>query len=434
MGLSLSLLYVFFLLLSPAYLVPELGDLRIQVWVVVPAILATILTMVMKGYPIRAPQNYLLGAFFSLAVLGWLAHGWFGGVSMAFFNFAPIFVIYLLFAVNPSKPYHFRIIGLVIVGVATFYSIRGIMAYHFDIDAGRFLMARADEEGALVGAPRIRGSGLVEDPNELGQLLLVALCFLGFFYRKGRSASFTFPLLILPLSALLVYGVYLTRSRGTLLGLLALVFVIFYQSGRKTWALVMTGFTAALAGVAKLTDGRGIGIQEGSDRLILWGDGLQIFKSSPLIGIGYGAYLESSDMTAHNSFILCMAEQGWIGYFFWMGALVVTYYELYSLNKHATQQLHGLEELQDIRIMQRTLVVWTVTSFFLSLTYAPMFYLVVGMSVAAITAVQRRLAEDGGLAPVVPLVRPFVWARATLLAQVASVVVIYLTIRLRGII
>ena len=46
----------------------------------------------------------------------------------------------------------------------------------------------------------------------------------------------------------------------------------------------------------------------------------------PLVGVGYGQFASvNGGMVAHNSFVQCFAEVGLIGYFFWIGAIYLSF-------------------------------------------------------------------------------------------------------------
>jgi hypothetical protein len=72
------------------------------------------------------------------------------------------------------------------------------------------------------------------------------------------------------------------------------------------------------------TGGRMISADAGADRLSLWASWIKMFKSAPLFGVGFGKFPDFADITAHNSFILCLAELGLVGCTFWVGLLVTT--------------------------------------------------------------------------------------------------------------
>jgi O-antigen ligase len=126
-----------------------------------------------------------------------------------------------------------------------------------------------------------------------------------------------------PGSALLLAGIWCTHSRGGLVGLVVLVGLLARRR------LTSFGSALASAGVAILMLAMGYtGGRTGDDRLNIWSDGLGMFKSSPIWGVGYRHYTDLSNKTAHNSFLLCAVELGLIGCFLWVGALLVSLWEL----------------------------------------------------------------------------------------------------------
>jgi hypothetical protein len=69
----------------------------------------------------------------------------------------------------------------------------------------------------------------------------------------------------------------------------------------------------------QFTGGRAISAESGSDRTVLWGEGLQLLKTHPIFGVGDGNMPDYTDSnhTAHNSVVVCAAELGLFGLYFW---------------------------------------------------------------------------------------------------------------------
>jgi O-antigen ligase len=124
--------------------------------------------------------------------------------------------------------------------------------------------------------------------------------------------------------ALLLWTTYLTHSRG---GLIALGAVGLMAARKKIGTTASTALaTVFILGLLALdfTGGRGISAADGADRLEAWANGLEMFKSAPLFGIGFNGFTDLYEITAHNSFVLCLAELGLLGTTLWMALLVTT--------------------------------------------------------------------------------------------------------------
>ena len=170
---------------------------------------------------------------------------------------------------------------------------------------------------------RIRGAGFLSDPNDLAQILLIALPLAFVAWRRGRQWSANFFVVIVP-AALLLWTTYLTHSRG---GLIALAAVALMAARKRLGTAASTALAAVfILGMIALdfTGGRGISAADGADRLEAWANGLEMFKSAPIFGIGFDGFTELYEITAHNSFVLCLAELGLLGSALWMALLVTT--------------------------------------------------------------------------------------------------------------
>jgi putative inorganic carbon (HCO3(-)) transporter len=107
-----------------------------------------------------------------------------------------------------------------------------------------------------------------------------------------------------------------------------------------------------------------------------------MLKEQPLLGVGYGGFVDRHTLTAHNSLVLCFAETGLIGCFLWVGLLVVTLLELQRV-----KSMHGDEQIDDFARqgaegLQLALIGFMAAAFFLSRTFVPTLYLVIGLSAA----------------------------------------------------
>jgi hypothetical protein len=142
------------------------------------------------------------------------------------------------------------------------------------------------------------------------------------FWRPRRNIR-NFVAVLLPVSALL-FGAFLTHSRGALMALLVMAVILTRRRiGTLPALMVAVGlFTAAMA--FQFTGGRAVSAEAGADRAALWSDSLQLLKSHPLFGVGWANLPDQLGHTAHNSILVCAAELGLFGMFFWAMFLLPT--------------------------------------------------------------------------------------------------------------
>jgi O-antigen ligase len=103
--------------------------------------------------------------------------------------------------------------------------------------------------------------------------------------------------------------------------------------------------------------------------------GLQLLRQHPLAGVGFNQFLEFNDLTAHNSYVLCFAELGVVGYFLWIALIVVSARQLNGL-------MAGSEDAEFVRwtsAVQKSLFAFLASAFFLSRTYSPSLYVLLGI-------------------------------------------------------
>lgn len=157
---------------------------------------------------------------------------------------------------------------------------------------------------------RIRYRGELADPNEVSLAMTAgALALLVAFARRKRN-----PVSVLACVVgigLVIFTIVLSQSRGGMLSML-LVFGIYAVRRFGVWAIV-PGAAAAIAMLALGGRGGANADMSTQQRYEAWATGLDLFQSSPLYGIGAGQFGEHHYLTAHNSFVLAMAETGFPG-------------------------------------------------------------------------------------------------------------------------
>jgi O-Antigen ligase len=165
-----------------------------------------------------------------------------------------------------------------------------------------------------VGFGRVRYRGVLQDPNEFALAVGMALPLALAFFDRRRSLLRL--LLLLLTVALVLFVVVQTRSRTGQLVLLGTV--AFYFISAIGWKGVVTA--AVVAGPVLLLGGRGGEEADASaaERPEAWRAGLQMWMDSPVWGVGRRQFLEHHYITAHNTFVLELAELGFVGLVVWI--------------------------------------------------------------------------------------------------------------------
>jgi putative inorganic carbon (hco3(-)) transporter len=420
MGLPLVLLYIALNLLSPYEMVPFLVPFRPML------ILALINVPIAVLARLQAPEVGKLRVQFALVVLflafasvALIPHRQISGNLTTFMNLAPNVLAYFLVALYFRTPQRLRLLRGVLVAVAIFVVVNAILELPYARSAG------VDTPYVLVQNPltpimeaRIRGLGMLNDPNTFGQFLLLILPML-FVAKHDRGMGIGW-LASIPITVVFVISVFLTGSRGAMLGFAVIVGLFLVRKLRATGAIIATILGALGLLAANTYKSRSISLQGGMDRLAIWSDGLSYFKAQPLWGIGPYNFTNQFGMTAHNSYLLVAAELGIIGYFLWLSAIVVTFIQLSRVPNIVGKSNPGLARWATA--LRISLGGYMFTSFFLSRTYELPLWMLLGMSGGVIIAA----GGDEAIS-----LRGTMWPAWSFVSCVGILGLIYIMLRLR---
>ena len=271
-------------------------------------VLAACFWLPRRGKSFAEPQYPLLLLFLGAMMLSRAANGWFGGALLQWSAFAPVLLAFVLTANAVDS----RARARVLMGV--FVLCAAVLALH-GVDQAR------DGVGwtgvGLSQSTRIQYVGIFSDPNDLGMLFVMCVP-MAMHLAAGGGASRR--LFWTAAAGLLLYGIYLTNSRGTMLALVAMlgVYVWFRWGLFRAMAMGAVAF-AVLRMVPSRMQDLSVGESSAFGRVEAWYDGLMMFLGSPLWGVGAGSYVDNQGaMTAHNSFVLVLTETGLIGFTLWL--------------------------------------------------------------------------------------------------------------------
>lgn len=272
---------------------------------------------------------------------------------------------------------------------------------------GVAILVAPTEQKTDSGAIRYSISGKY-DPNDLACVYAMEVPFLFYWFWRGGLAMKSISVLA---TALAVYGIYLTGSRG---GLVALGVVVLYLFLRvREIGPVLRGMlvVAMLLGAVVVTrtetfhqlilavQGKDYNTTEEDGRLQIWRRGVRYALTHPITGVGVQCFEvaegnlsgRSSSVhgikwsAAHNSYIQVLAENGIFTFFCWVAMIVTSLSELDRQRRvlDPWRREPAVHRILVFRAMVRAaLLAFAVGGFFLSLGYLEFLYLLIAMTIA----------------------------------------------------
>lgn len=431
MGFVISVLYFVTYYLTPTTVFGPLAAFRIELILAVLVLLAS-LPKLSGCVTLKAPQTVaLIGLAIATFLSMLVALHWAVGALNAFLAFIPNAFAFFLTCLHFNSKKRLQVVILMLLFVCLFVIARGYGELMFnppDVNSPNsdsvkdsYLIAQGSDISDMIY--RLRGLGEINDPNDFGQIQ-VCLIPLVFIFWQPRKTLRNLLYVLLPVGVLL-FGTYLTHSRGALLALLAIaVLAARRRIGALPAILLAIGMFAGAMSL-HFTGGREISAEAGADRTELWGEGLQILKFHPVFGVGPGEFAGNCGgcgHTAHNSLVLCAAELGSFGLFFWClflfptvrDALIlaspekVSESDLLAFDEERSTLWNGKPEVIDKaeinrlgRLLLLSLTGFFVTGWFLSRAFVLTLFLLGGM----VEVVYGMALERGMIPPRMTLFR-----------------------------
>ena len=485
MGFALTIVYIVVTIISPEQFGKQWASYHALTYLAGITVLASLPNMSTYKYWKSSVQTFLMLGLVVAIALSQFANGWLGGVLESWRIFLPSAAVFFFIVVNVTNIRRLKIATLAAVASCMVVAGEALCGYYAGYHGEIFILRNniySPQDDVIGHLMRIRGAGFLSDPNDFAQILLIALPLAFIAWRRGRMVA-NFFLVLLP-AGLLLYTTYLTHSRGALIALAAVALMAARKKLGTTASMVLAAIFIFGMLALDFTGGRGISAADGADRLEAWANGLEMFKSAPLFGIGFNNFVDLNGITAHNSFVLCLAELGLLGSTVWMALLVTTTTTLNRIirmhEKRPPGRFFGLLQLfelgyinfagapggdpqpklvsiilkdknacevqpamvtsnatgSEIKIepiqpqvvpvhwmvaMRIALVSFMATAWFLSRSYTTTMYLVLGLATTTI-ALQRSISKVGNRDH---------WIFTTMALEVIMVVLIYGLVRLR---
>jgi O-antigen ligase len=460
MGFVLSILYFLICYLTPVGLFgPLVKPLRIELILAI-LIFAVSLPALIRSFVTKTPQALALAGLAVAVFLSMLiGKHWPGGATTELLKFIPGTYAFFLVCLHCNSKQKLNLLVLMLLFVCVFVIIQGNLdliqsagqmpeaAPGENIALNRFLWDQAhpylltQQISATDVIYRIRGLGIINDPNDFGQLLVCEIPLLFLLWRPKKQVR-NLALVLVP-AGVLCYGIFLTHSRGALLAILA---VVLFASRRRLGTVlsaVLSGGLFAGAMAIQFTGGREISADAGTDRTDLWGQSLQLLKTHPIFGVGMEQLPDLIGQTAHNSIMVCAAELGLFGLFFWSLFLLSSARDVFiiampkTVNDAVKEKDEDDQPLFNVwrgaalnkadvnrigRCLLLSLIGYLVGGWFLSRAFTITFFLLGGM----IEIIYEAARSQGMVPSRLPLTRSLSYSA---LLMIALTVIVYLMVR-----
>ncbi len=331
-GFLLLLGTVATLFLRPADLIPTLEDWPLYQFAIVSCLLVSARTVLYKLSNRSIVEQPALACLLLLLIsvgLSHLSHGFIWGARTSIVECSKVAVLYLLILGLVNTPYRlikfvqWLTMSITVVAVLALldrFKIIPVAALESIRDRGVVDVV----SDTTVYVERIRGTGIFQDPNDFGLILVTGLVLSTSFLLRPH-AGWLRHFWLVP-CCILIVSISLTHSRGALLSLACAVpAAVTY---RRSIAIGIISLIAlpvvALAFSARMTDIDAMIEGTGQSRIQIWSETISVWKQNPVFGLGEGLLVEELGVVTHNSFLQCFAELGFLGGFAFVSCFLLS--------------------------------------------------------------------------------------------------------------
>jgi putative inorganic carbon (hco3(-)) transporter len=255
------------------------------------------------------------------------------------------------------------------------------------------------------GGSRIYGpdGSFIADNNSFG--LALDMCLAMFFFLGREENRKSFKLILYAAFVCSILSIFLTYSRGALLGLIAVLAYIAVRTKRKaiTFVLLVPVIVGAAAFAPQAWHDRMNNFFQGNldnsarERLITWRTGFNLANEYPLFGGGLDCYsdpavhlrfqpekLPNNELQTgpHSIYFQMLGEHGYPGLFLFLILIATCFFSLFRVRRLARY----CDPLQWVipysYILEGAILAFMVSGAFLEFANFDLWYLVVGLVAA----------------------------------------------------
>ena len=427
------------LFIRPSELIPELAEVPIyNILIVLNMAIAfpSLMNHLQPGRFAREPISACVAGLIPAVFVSHLSHFNLFDAREGVFEVSKVIAYYFLLVAVLNSTRRLRLFLQIIaffaainclIAVLHFYHIIHVPALEILEELARKEMEIDPATGQLMTDVRLRATGIFNDPNDLSTITVVGI-MIGLFGCSDRRLGAGRLVWIVP-TAIFFLAFALTQSRGGLLALAAALATLSYiRYGFKKMlaaGMLVVPAIAAVLGGRQLSLGEGMSQGTGTQRLEIWRDGIDMFKQAPVFGIGYGNYYEELHIVAHNSYVHCFTELGFVGGAMFLGTVwfaFVGFKRIGRMLKSGPYRSVNAEYRRLYPYMLAILAGYATSIYSISRSYVVPTYLVLGISNAYFLIGMR-----AGLPT--PVVLDFRGIRQLVLVSLGFLLFIYLLIK-----
>lgn len=392
-GLVLLLAAVAVLFLRPAELLPALADWPIYQFLIVCCLVVSARAIGGQLTQQKLREQIVTACLLILLLsvgVSHLSHGFFWGARMSTYAVTKVVALYLLIVGLVNTPQRLKLFVRWLTLAITVVATLALLDHSAIIDIAALEPVFSHGKGPEAElVERIRGTGIFQDPNDFGLILVTGLTFSASFLLTPHIGWPRY--LWLGPGIVLLVTLILTHSRGALISV-ACVFpaVVAYRGGWKWGAFFLLCLPLfAIVFSSRMSDFTAIEEGTGQSRIQAWSEGLTIFRQYPIFGLGQGLLVEENGMVTHNSFLQCYAELGMVGGTTFLACFLAAGLNLWSVRDEYMHPAvpdripRELQELAHMRVFVfAALVAYSAGMLTLSRQFVAPTYLILGLAAA----------------------------------------------------
>jgi hypothetical protein len=196
------------------------------------------------------------------------------------------------------------------------------------------------DKGIDVASERLVSVGILSNSNDIAAIFVLAVPFCLFYILKSNLRPFHWPVAIISVGIMSTL-IWQAQSRGAVLGLAAALgsYALVKVTNKRTLGFIGAGcFLVALLIMGKMSRSASDLGESQSNRIVFMKAGVNMAIRNPLFGVGFwgfnenlSSYIVDGDsssekkMSAHSSWVLALAEGGFIGLFSFLGIWIYAF-------------------------------------------------------------------------------------------------------------